>query len=411
MRIRSFMSRSGRPRTQVQPVGSSAPARALRWLALGLAVSVSVALPVTAAAQVKIGLVLSLTGPAASLGIPARDTVALFPKELAGQKVEYLVFDDASDTTQAVQNTKKLISEEHVDAIIGSSITPNSLAMLDVIAEGQTPAISLASSAKIIEPVDAKRHWMFKTPQTDAMMASAIAEHASEHGVKTIAYIGQADALGETFYAEVAKFAQLHKITLVANERFNRTDPGVTGQILKIMAANPDAVVVGAAGTPAALPPKTLKARGYKGLIYHNHGVGNNDFLRVCGADCNGTFLPASPVLVAAQLPVDHPARRLALDYIARFEAQHGAGSVSAFGAYTWDAGLLLGNAIPVALKAAAPGTPEFRQALRDALEATRGLADSNGIVNMSTTDHLGLDQRARVMVEIRDSKWVYQAR
>ncbi|WP_090530913.1 ABC transporter substrate-binding protein [Paraburkholderia sartisoli] len=405
------MSRSGRPRTQVQPVGSSAPARALRWLALGLAVSVSVALPVTAAAQVKIGLVLSLTGPAASLGIPARDTVALFPKELAGQKVEYLVFDDASDTTQAVQNTKKLISEEHVDAIIGSSITPNSLAMLDVIAEGQTPAISLASSAKIIEPVDAKRHWMFKTPQTDAMMASAIAEHASEHGVKTIAYIGQADALGETFYAEVAKFAQLHKITLVANERFNRTDPGVTGQILKIMAANPDAVVVGAAGTPAALPPKTLKARGYKGLIYHNHGVGNNDFLRVCGADCNGTFLPASPVLVAAQLPVDHPARRLALDYIARFEAQHGAGSVSAFGAYTWDAGLLLGNAIPVALKAAAPGTPEFRQALRDALEATRGLADSNGIVNMSTTDHLGLDQRARVMVEIRDSKWVYQAR
>ncbi|TAL97185.1 MAG: ABC transporter substrate-binding protein [Paraburkholderia sp.] len=405
------MSRSGRPRTQVQPGGSSAPARVLRRLALGLAVSVSVALPVTATAQVKIGLVLSLTGPAASLGIPARDTVALFPKELAGQKVEYLVFDDASDTTQAVQNTKKLISEEHVDAIIGSSITPNSLAMLDVIAEGQTPTISLASSAKIIEPVDAKRHWMFKTPQTDAMMASAIAEHASEHGVKTIAYIGQADALGETFYAEVAKFAQLHKITLVANERFNRTDPSVTGQILKIMAANPDAVVVGAAGTPAALPPKTLKARGYKGLIYHNHGVGNNDFLRVCGADCNGTFLPASPVLVAAQLPVDHPARRLALDYIARFEAQHGAGSVSAFGAYTWDAGLLLGNAIPVALKTAAPGTPEFRQALRDALEATRGLADSNGIVNMSTTDHLGLDQRARVMVEIRDSKWVYQAR
>ncbi|CAG4887979.1 hypothetical protein R69919_00432 [Paraburkholderia gardini] len=411
MRIRSFIPRSGRPRTQVQSGGRSVPARVLRRLVLGLAVSMSVALPVTAAAQVKIGLVLSLTGPAASLGIPARDTVALFPKELAGQKVEYLVFDDASDTTQAVQNTKKLISEEHVDAIIGSSITPNSLAMIDVIAEGQTPTISLASSAKIIEPVDAKRRWMFKTPQTDAMMASAIAEHASEHGVKTIAYIGQADALGETFYAEVAKFAQLHKITVVANERFNRTDPGVTGQILKIMATHPDAVVVGAAGTPAALPPKTLKARGYKGLIYHNHGVGNNDFLRVCGADCNGTFLPASPVLVAAQLPVDHPAKRLALDYIARFEAQHGAGSVSAFGSYTWDAGLLLGNAIPIALKTAAPGTPEFRQALRDALEATRDLADSNGIVNMSTTDHLGLDQRARVMVEIRDGKWVYQAR
>jgi len=368
-------------------------------------------LPGFALAQVKIGLVLSLTGPAASLGIPARDTVSLFPKEIAGQKVEYIVLDDASDTTQAVQNTKKLISENHVDAIIGSSITPNSLAMIDVVAEGETPAISLASSAKIIEPVDAKRHWMFKTPQTDAMMASAITEHASQHGVKTIAYIGQADALGETFYAEVAKFAQIHHINVVANERFNRTDPSVTGQILKIMAANPDAVVVGAAGTPAALPPKTLIGRGYKGKIYHNHGVGNNDFLRVCGADCNGTFLPASPVLVASQLPSDYASKRLALDYIARFEKLRGPGSVSAFGSYAWDASMLLDNAVPIALKSAAPGTVEFRRALRDALEATKGLADTNGVVNMSATDHLGLDQRARVMVEISNGKWVYQPR
>ncbi|MFM0224604.1 ABC transporter substrate-binding protein [Paraburkholderia dipogonis] len=379
--------------------------------AVALCAALAGVLPGIALAQVKIGLVLSLTGPAASLGIPARDTVALLPKQIGGQSVEYIVLDDASDTTQAVQDTKKLISENHVDAIIGSSITPNSLAMIDVVAEGQTPMISLASSAKIIEPVDAKRHWVFKTPQTDAMMASAIAEHASLHGVKTIAFIGQADALGETFYTEVAKFAQLHHIEMVASERFNRTDPSVTGQVLKILATHPDAVVVGAAGTPAALPPKTLRERGYKGMIYHNHGVGNNDFLRVCGADCNGTFLPASPVLVAAQLPADHPAKRLALDYIARFEAVRGAGSVSAFGSYTWDAGMLLGNAVPIALKSGAPGTPEFRRALRDALEATRGLADTNGVVNMSATDHLGLDQRARVMVEIKNAKWVYQPR
>ena len=358
---------------------------------------------------VKIGLVLSLTGPAASLGIPARDTVALLPKEMGGRPVDYIVLDDASDTTQAVQTTKKLISEDHVDAIIGSSITPNSLAMIDVVAEGETPMISLASSAKIIEPVDAKRHWVFKTPQTDAMMASAIAEHASDHGVKTMAYIGQADALGETFYVEVAKFAQLHKITMVANERFNRTDPSVTGQILKILAAKPDAVVVGAAGTPAALPPKTLVMRGYKGKIYHNHGTGNRDFLRVCGADCNGTFLPTSPVLVAAQLPDDHPAKRLALAYIKLYEAQRGPGSVSAFGSYAWDAGMLLNRAVPLAMKAGAPGTPEFRRALRDALEGTKNFADTNGLVNMTPNDHIGLDQRARVMVEIRDGKWIYQ--
>ncbi|MDR5812187.1 ABC transporter substrate-binding protein [Caballeronia sp. LZ033] len=363
------------------------------------------------AQHVKIGLVLSLTGPAASLGIPARDTVALLPKEMGGRPVDYIVLDDASDTTQAVQSTKKLISEDQVDAIIGSSITPNSLAMIDVVAQGQTPMISLASSAKIIEPVDDKRRWVFKTPQTDAMMASAIAEHASNHGVKTLAYIGQADALGETFYAEVAKFAELHKIRVVANERFNRTDPSVTGQILKILATKPDAVVVGAAGTPAALPPKTLAQRGYKGLVYHNHGVGNRDFLRVCGADCNGTFLPTSPVLVAAQLPNDHPAKRLALDYIKLYEAKQGAGTVSAFGSYTWDAGMLLNRAVPIAMKAGAPGTPAFRSALRDALEGTKQFADTNGQVNMTPNDHIGLDQRARVMVEIRDGKWIYQPR
>ncbi|MEQ5840760.1 ABC transporter substrate-binding protein [Paraburkholderia acidicola] len=407
LRLRPFDMTTRRARGISRSTGTGAGTSLRGWLRR--VPLLAAGLPTLALAQVKIGLVLSLTGPAASLGIPARDTVALFPKELAGQKVEYIVLDDASDTTQAVQDTKKLISENHVDAIIGSSITPNSLAMIDVVAEGETPAISLASSAKIIEPVDAKRHWMFKTPQTDAMMASAIAEHASDHGVKTIAYIGQADALGETFYTEVAKFADLHHMRVVASERFNRTDPSVTGQILKIMAANPDAVVVGAAGTPAALPPRTLIARGYKGKIYHNHGVGNNDFLRVCGSDCNGTFLPASPVLVATQLSVDHPAKRLALDYIGRFEALHGRGSVSAFGSYAWDASMLLSNAVPIALKSAAPGTSEFRRALRDALEATRGFADTNGVVNMSTADHLGLDQRARVMVQIRDGKWVYQ--
>ena len=199
---------------------------------------------------------------------------------------------------------------------------------------------------------------------------------------------------------------------MVANERFNRTDPSVTGQILKILAAKPDAVVVGAAGTPAALPPKTLAQRGYKGKIYHNHGVGNRDFLRVCGADCNGTFLPTSPVLVAAQLPDDHPAKRLALDYIKLLRgAARARASVSAFGSYAWDAGMLLNRAVPIALKAGAPGTPEFRRALRDALEGTKNFADTNGLVNMTPNDHIGLDQRARVMVEIRDGKWLYQPR
>jgi branched-chain amino acid transport system substrate-binding protein len=360
-------------------------------------------------AQIKIGATLSVTGPAASLGIPERDTIAMFPKEIAGQKIEYIVLDDASDTTTAVKNAKKLVAEDRVDLIIGGTLTTNTLAILDIIAEGATPAISLASSARIIAPMDPKRHWMFKTPQTDIQMASGIMEHAAARGVKTVAYIGQADTLGEAFYVEVARFAGERGIKVVANERFNPRDTSVAGQVLKIIAAKPDAVVIGSAGTPAALPPKTLVERGYKGLIYHNHGVGNTDFLRVCGKECEGTHLPASPVLVAAQLPDDHPAKKVALDYVRRYEAAYGAGTVTAFGAYAWDSSLLLQQAIPAALKSAKPGTAEFRKALRDALENIKGLRVTNGIVNMSATDHLGLDERARVMVRITGGKWMLE--
>jgi branched-chain amino acid transport system substrate-binding protein len=358
-------------------------------------------------AQIKVGATLSLTGPAASLGIPERDTIALLPKEIAGQKIEYVVLDDASDTTTAVKNARRLVAEDKVDLILGPSLTPNSLAILDVIAEAATPVISLASSARIIQPMDAKRAWMFKTPQTDVQMASGIMEHAAARGVKTLAYIGQADTMGEAFGAEVTKQAQAHGIEVVANERFNTRDTSVTGQALKIIAAKPDAVVIGAAGTPAALPPRALVERGYKGVIYHNHGTGNMDFLRLCGKDCEGTYLPASPVIVAAQLPDTHVAKKAALDYIKRFETANGAGTVTAFGSYAWDAGLLLQQAIPAAVKAAKPGTPGFRKALRDALEKVKGLSVSNGIVNMTPEDHLGLDNRARVMVKISGGKWV----
>ena len=366
-------------------------------------------LPCTAGAQIKVGVTLSLTGPGASLGIPERDTVALFPREIAGQKIEYVVLDDASDTTTAVKNAKKLVSEENVDLILGPTVTPTSLAILDVIAEGRTPTISLASSARIIAPMDDKRAWMFKTPQTDVQMASGIMEHAAARGLKSIAFLGQADTMGEAFYAEVTKQAQVHGIKVLANERFNTRDTSVTGQVLKIMAAKPDAVVIGAAGTPAAMPPKALVERGYRGLIYHNHGVGNGDFLRLCGKDCEGTFLPASPVLVAAQLADGHPAKTAALDYIKRFEARYGPGTVTAFGAYAWDAGLLMQQAIPAALKAGKPGSAEFRKGMRDALEKIRGLPVSNGVVNMTPDDHLGLDQRARVMVKIVGGKWTLE--
>ena len=364
------------------------------------------AFAVTVHADINVGVTLSATGPAASLGIPEKNSFALLPTTIAGQKVNYIVLDDASDTTTAVKNTRKLIAENKVDVIVGSTITPNSLAMIDVVAEAETPMISMAASSRIIEPMDAKRYWVFKTPQNDAQMATAIVEHMTNNNVKTVAYIGFADAYGEGWWNEFSKIAEVRKIQIVANERFNRADTSVTGQVLKIMAAKPDAVLVGGAGTPAALPQKSLKEKGYKGMMYQTHGVANADFLRVCGKDCEGTLLPAGPVLVAAQLPDSNPIKKAALEYVNKYEAAHGKGSVSTFGAHAWDAAKLLASAVPEALKKGQPGTREFRKALRDALEATRNVTAAHGVFNLSAQDHLGFDQRARVMVRIEGGNW-----
>ena len=364
---------------------------------------------VLAHADINVGVTLSATGPAASLGIPEKNTITLMPKTIAGQKINYIVLDDASDTTAAVNNTRKLIAESKVDIILGSTVTPNSLAMIDVVAEAQTPMISIAASARIVEPVDAKKRWVFKTPQNDIMMSLAIAEHMAAAGVKTVGFIGFSDAYGEGWFQEFTKAAELKKLKIVANERYGRSDTSVTGQALKIISARPDAVLIAGSGTPAALPQTTLKERGYKGRMYQTHGVANADFLRVGGKDVEGTLLPAGPVLVADQLPDSNPVKKSALAYVSAYEGAFGKGSVSTFGAHAWDAGLLMAAAIPVALKSAQPGTPEFRAALRDALEQVKNVSGAHGVFNMSATDHLGLDQRARVMVKIENGTWKYQ--
>jgi len=357
-------------------------------------------------ADVTVGVVVSATGPAASLGIPEKNTVALLPQTIGGQKINYIVLDDASDTTTAVKNTRRLITEDKVDVVVGSTITPNSLAMIDVAAENETPMVSMAASARIVDVANPRVKWVFKTPQNDVQMSTAIVESMLNNHVQTVAFIGFADAYGEGWYNEFSKIAEARKLKIVANERYNRNDTSVTGQVLKILAAKPDAVLVAGSGTPAALPQKALKEKGYAGRFYQTHGVANMDFLRVCGKDCEGTLLPAGPVLVAAQLPDSNPIKKVAMDYVGRYEGAQGKGSVSTFGAHAWDAGLLLQNAIPVALKKAQPGTREFRVALRDALEGLRNVTVSHGIVNMSAQDHLGFDQRARVMVRVENGGW-----
>lgn len=361
-----------------------------------------------AAADINVGVTLSATGPAASLGIPEKNTIEMLGSPVvAGQKLNFIILDDKSDTTEAVKNTRKLLSEDKVDVIVGSTITPNSLAMRDVVAEAGVPMISLAASAAIISPTDPKTRWVFKTPQNDSLMADAVAIQMRASGVKTMGFIGFADAYGDNWLLEMKRSAQTAGIKIVAEEKYNRNDPSVTGQVLKILAAQPDAVLIAGAGTPAATPHKELVSRGYKGKIYQTHGVANADFLRVVGADGNGAVLPVGPMLVYEQLPDSNPVKKSAAEYVKAYEAKYGAGSRTTFGGHAWDAYMLLQRAIPEALKKGQPGTKAFREGLRDALENAKDVAGSNGVFNMSANDHNGMDNRARVIVRIENGKWI----
>jgi branched-chain amino acid transport system substrate-binding protein len=380
----------------------------MRWRFATLfaaAIAFMPALSQPAAAQIKIGVTISTTGPAASLGIPQRNSIALLPKGIGSMGIEYIVLDDGSDPTRAVANTRKLI-DEGVDAIVGSSTTPASLAMVSVAGEKHVPMISLAASAAVILPMDDQRRWVFKTPQNDSLMADAVALHMFRAGVRTVGFIGFSDAYGDGWLKEATRALTAMTIKLVAVEKFARTDTSVTGQVLKLIAAHPDAVLIAGAGTPAALPQKALHEHGYAGKYYQTHGVANMDFIRVGGKDVEGTVLPAGPILVASQLPDGNPVKELAQEYVDQYEAVYGAGTVATFGAHAYDAMIMLKTAIPVALLTAKPGTPEFRARLRDALEVQYGLVLTHGISEMTAEDHNGFDKRARVMVTIQDGAW-----
>ncbi|MDO8301101.1 ABC transporter substrate-binding protein [Lacisediminimonas sp.] len=361
-----------------------------------------------AAAQIKIGINISTTGPAAAIGVSTKNAVLLWPKEIGGQKVEYILLDDASDVSNAVRNARKLTSDERVDVLVGPNTTPNALAMLDVIAEAQTPMVTLAASASIVEPVEGKRVWAFKMPQNDTHMSTILTQSMADAGVKTIGFIGFADAYGEGWWREFSKLAELRKLRIVASERYARTDTSVTGQILKIMSAKPDAVLIAASATPAVLPQKTLVERGYKGMIYQTHGIGTLDFLRVGGKDVEGTLFPTGPAVVAKGLPDSNPVKKVALEFTRKYEAAYGVGTTTQFAGDAWGAYMLIANAVPKALKVAKPGTKEFRAALRSALESTTNLTVPQGVINMSAKDHVGLDQRSRVMGRIQGNKFTY---
>jgi len=379
--------------------------RALHVIARAcIALSLS-AIALAASAQVKVGLMVSATGPTTAIGIPQKNTGDLLPRSIGGATVEYIQLDDGGDTTRAVQNIKKLIQENNIDAMIGPSTTPNALAILDIIAEAKVPVMATVGTSAVVEPLDAKKRWVFKTTQNDDLIADALIRHMTKNGIKTVGFVGFNDPYGENWYKVFGGLAEKAGIRIVASERYARTDQSVTGQALKLVAAKPDAVLIAAVGGPAVLPQATLFDQGYKGRVYQTHAVATDDFIKLGKEKVEGTVLAAGPMLVIDEIPDSNPTKKVAQQYIAAYEKQFGS-KPATFGANTWDGGLLLQRAIPAALKAGKPGTEAFRVALRDALEKERDVVGTQGVFNMSPENHNGMDERARVLVVVRDGKF-----
>lgn len=381
--------------------------RSIKQLSVKVALGTALVLTsLAASAQLKVGITLSATGGAASIGTVERNLISLWPKTIAGQQVEYIVMDDGSEPGVAVRNTRKLTSEDKVDVLIGSSTSPNSMAMLPIPEETGTPLISMSSALSIVYPMDKMKHWVFKTVQNDQSMIEAVLDDMSKRGIKKLGYIGLADATGEGYLKALKEGVGAKGIELTTIENYNRNDQTVAAQVLRLVGSRPDAIYVASLGTPAALPQIALVERGFKGLIYHTGGVANNDFLRVAGPAAEGMLLPVGALLVYPQLPDSNPVKKVAEGVVKMYEEKFGANTRNMFLSYCQDSLLLLQNALPAALQKAKPGTKEFRQALRDSLEATKGLVTSNGIYTMTPTDHMGLDAKSIYIARVTNGKW-----
>lgn len=377
----------------------------LKRITASLALAALAAFTVPVSAQVKVGVVVSSTGPTALVGIPQKNTVPLLPTRVGDLTIEYINLDDASDPTASVTAVKKLLSESNIDALIGPSGSPNAMGVIQFIAEAGVPMLAPVGTAAVVLPMNDQKKWVFKTTQNDDIIAEALVEHMVKAGVKTLGLIGTADPYGENWFQVMTKLAAAQGIKIAAAEKFQRSDNSVTGQALKLISARPDAVLIAAPGGPSVLPHTTLAGMNYKGQIYQTHGAALPDFLRLGGAQVENTILAASLMLVLDEIPDDNPSKAVAANYIAAYEKLHGA-KPATFGANVYDAGLLLQAAIPVAAAKGEPGTPAFRAALRDALEKTTELVGTQGVYNMTPQDHSGFDERGREMITVKNGTW-----
>src|ERR1700681_2694432 len=328
----------------------------MKKLCLSAAVAAALALPMLLASaqtsEITIGISISTTGPAAALGIPERNALEFVPKEIGGVPLKVIVLDDGGDPTTATTNARRFVTESKADIIMGSSITPPTIAVSNVANEAGIPHIGLSPFP--ITPERAK--WSVSMPQPIPIMGKVLYEHMKAHNIKTVGYIGYSDSYGDLWFNDFKAQGMPMGLTLVDEERFARPDTSVAGQVLKLVAANPDAVLVGASGTAAGLPQAALRERGYKGLIYQTHGAASMDFIRIAGPAAEGVIMASGPVMDPEDQPDTALTKKPGLTLDKAYEAKYGASSRSQFAGHSYDAFLVLERIVPVALKTAKPG-------------------------------------------------------
>lgn len=367
-----------------------------------LALAVTAFTSTYALADIKIGVSLSLTGPGSGLGIPMQKQLQLFPKTIAGEKITLIVLDDATDPGKGSANARRFVKEDKVDIIYGSSITAVAAAITEIAAEAGTAQVA---GSPVGSP-PGKDKWLFRLAQSNAVMGHALVEHMKKQGVKTVGFLGYTDAYGQQWLEAVGPELEKAGIKLVGIERFARTDTSITPQAIKLTSANPNAILVVASGSGAAMPQLGLVERGYKGKFYQTHAAATPDLSRLGGKAVEGTFVVSGPALLGDQLPDGHPSKKLALDFVQKFETEYGVNSRNQFAGHAYDFQVAMEKAIPLALKKAKPGTAEFRSALRDSLETMGRTVFSHGVMNWTPSDHWGYTLETGVMTKVVDGKF-----
>src|ERR1700691_2487554 len=328
-------------------------------------IAASLALPgrpaLAQSSEIVIGISITTTGPAAALGIPERNALEFVTREIGGVPLKLIVLDDGGDPTNATTNARRFVTESRADIIMGSATTPSTVAVSTVANEAGVPHLSLAPFP--ITPERAK--WSVSMPQPVPLMGKGLYEHMKAHNIKTVGYIGYSDSYGDLWFNDLKTQGVPMGLTIVDEERFARPDTSVAGQVLKLVAANPDAILIGASGTAAALPQAGLHERGYKRLIYQSHGAASMDFIRIGGAAAEGVIMASGPVMNPEGQPDSALTKKPGLALNTAYEAKYGANSRSQFAGHAYDAFEVLKRVIPAALKSAKPGTSEFREAIR----------------------------------------------